>query len=996
MLLVLCSLGSVAALEQPSPPGGAPDPRPGPFRPDGYVRVSDGNTFETLIDGRRVLVGVIGIDVPPYGTPCGDAAADRLRELARGGLLLEDDPSLVLDARKRRMYRVTTTDGRLVAELLVAAGLARADGRGADAAALAATEARARQERAGCVWGGPLPAPAEGAAGARVADAAVRDAAVPSGFADEVVASGLTLPTGFAFLPDGRILVTEKGGRVQLVASGGGPPRTVLDLRSITNSYHDRGLLGIAVDPAFPSNRSFYLYYVYEHNSAVPWGPKTGRIVRYILDANDTASPASGVIILGSYVGDGCPVPPNDADCLPAEGISHQGGTLRFAPDGALFVSTGDAASFTAVDDLALRAQDLNSLAGKILRVTPGGQGLPSNPFAQGAPTTAIRSKVWARGFRNPFRMTLRPGTAMPYVGDVGWTSWEEIDLAPAGANLGWPCYEGSGVQLGYQEKPVCRALYADGASAVRGPLIAWDHALGTASALSGTFYTGTAFPPTYQGAFVYADYALGWIKSVRVDANDRLVGAPVDFASGLPGPVAVEMGPDGALYYAVIASGELRRIRYVGTYTPIQCPAGQFRAEYYGSFNETLSGAPAFQQCEAAIDYDWGYGSPGGGLFEDHFSIRWTGRFSFGADIYEFQTISDDGVRLWVDGELLIDDWRGGAANLVTAQKWLAAGEHAVVVEYYDDVSNAEIRVSWQGQSPNRPPVPTIAAPTAGLRFKVGDVVQVQGSASDPEDGPLPADRLRWDVTLQHCPGFGGACHAHPFTSFGGASGQLLVPDHGDGLYFEITLTATDLGGLSGRTTVRIDPKQIQLTLATEPPGGTVIYDGTAFPSPYTVTTVAGSRHSISVQLAAGQEFVRWSQGGPRQQDVVVGETDVTYTATLGPATTACAPRPRVAIATTPLGGGRLQVTVAPTSNPGFEAPPIRAIRFEESRQAEIEAAGLPRSAAPFSIAYPEGTTQATFVVQRTGAGAVHVGFTVTDACGGWPTFVGGGPGAF
>ena len=136
-----------------------------------------------------------------------------------------------------------------------------------------------------------------------------------------------------------------------------------------------------------------------------------------------------------------------------------------------------------------------------------------------------------------------------------------------------------------------------------------------------GTFYTGAVFPPTYQGAFFYADYASGWIKSVTVDGNNQLASVPAQFAGGISGPVQVETGPDGALWYLAIGSGELRRISFVGNYTPIQCPSGQFRAEYYNDNPSldplvyALSGAPAVQRCETAIDYDWGFGAPVSGI---------------------------------------------------------------------------------------------------------------------------------------------------------------------------------------------------------------------------------------------------------------------------------------------------------------------------------------------------------------------------------------------
>src|SRR5688572_13863953 len=255
LIFVMLSLGTVRALDQKSAePGGAPEPKAGPFRPSGFVRVIDGSTLEASIDGKRVGIGVLGIDAPAYGTACGDAARAQLQAMVGRGVVLRDVPGNVLDVRKRRMYQLSTPDGRSVAATLVAAGLARVNGAGTEAAALAAAEAKARQEKSGCVWGGAVPS--GGGAAAPGAGGFAAQAVIGTNFGEEIVVSGLSFPTGFAFLPDGRVLVIEKDGRVRLVANGAVDPTPVLDIRSNVNSYWDRGLLGIAIDPNFASNRA--------------------------------------------------------------------------------------------------------------------------------------------------------------------------------------------------------------------------------------------------------------------------------------------------------------------------------------------------------------------------------------------------------------------------------------------------------------------------------------------------------------------------------------------------------------------------------------------------------------------------------------------------------------------------------------------------------------------------------------------------------------------
>jgi hypothetical protein len=123
-------------------------------------------------------------------------------------------------------------------------------------------------------------------------------------------------------------------------------------------------------------------------------------------------------------------------------------------------------------------------------------------------------------------------------------------------------------------------------------------------------------------------------------------------------------------------------------------CPTGQFRAEYFS--NVSLSGTPLFTRCETTVNYSWGSGGPGNGVPNDNFSVRWSGRFTFPAGNRTFRTVSDDGVRLWVDGVLRIDRWTDHGPTTDTATQSLTAGEHDVRVEYYERGGGAVIQVSW------------------------------------------------------------------------------------------------------------------------------------------------------------------------------------------------------------------------------------------------------------------------------------------------------------
>ena len=252
-------------------------------------------------------------------------------------------------------------------------------------------------------------------------------ATIPTGFHEDVVASGFTMPTSIVPLPDGRILVGEKAGLIKVIKNGSVLPTPFIDLRAKVNNYSDRGFVGMAADPNFASNHIVYFFYPYENNAADPSGLKTGRLTKVVANG-DVAGPET--IILGSITVGGCIGQPAGADCIAQDWYGHAEDSIRFAADGTMFVSLGDAASWDYVDDRALRAQDIDQYNGKILHITTDGKGIATNPFWNGNPD-AVRSKVWAYGLRNPFRMTLQPGTGLPVVGDVGWNGTKKSTWPP-------------------------------------------------------------------------------------------------------------------------------------------------------------------------------------------------------------------------------------------------------------------------------------------------------------------------------------------------------------------------------------------------------------------------------------------------------------------------------------------------------------------------------------------------------------------------------------
>ena len=389
------------------------------------------------------------------------------------------------------------------------------------------------------------------------------------GFASEVIASGFDQGVAFAFTPDGsRIFVAEKRGSVKVVFEGRLLEEPFVDLSDAVNATDDRGLLGIAVHPEFPEKPYVYLAHTYDPPEtrgasggagSDGRGARVARVVRVEADAEGgfvRARQNSEVVLLGangtfSTIGRADArndyEPPSCGrrgsyveDCLPADETSHTIGALAFGPDGALYVANGDGCDFTRAQPACTRALDLDSLAGKILRLDPiTGAGLRDNPFAE-EPLTSNRSKVYQLGLRNPFRMAFDRVSGALYVGDVGWNAWEELNRGGPGANFGWPCYEGgNGVNLeqpNYRDSSRCLELGESGEPTVPA-LYAYAHEehgrVQGSAILMGDVYRGTTYPPLYRGALFYSDFNRRQLRFVSLDAQGQVASSQV-FAEGI------------------------------------------------------------------------------------------------------------------------------------------------------------------------------------------------------------------------------------------------------------------------------------------------------------------------------------------------------------------------------------------------------------------------------------------------------------------------------
>ncbi len=253
--------------------------------------------------------------------------------------------------------------------------------------------------------------------------------------------------TNFVYLPGGKILGRQQDGLrrsrddERQPDAGSSGPRCCSPGHLGWRSGSGRSRPGAGLRHAAAS---LYLLHNYcaggtvNTATGVCSGTPMARLDRFIADnpSNPSNLSFNGTLLDGLPASSSTPGVPNDN--------SHTVGTVLVAPDGTLFVGNGDASSWSQVDDSAFGAQDITSPRGKIFHINPDGTAVASNPFYTGDPNS-VQSKVFAYGFRNPFRFSLKPGTLSTlYVGDVGFNSNEEIDVAKGGENFGWPCFEGA------------------------------------------------------------------------------------------------------------------------------------------------------------------------------------------------------------------------------------------------------------------------------------------------------------------------------------------------------------------------------------------------------------------------------------------------------------------------------------------------------------------------------------------------------------------------
>jgi glucose/arabinose dehydrogenase len=724
---------------------------------------------------------------------------------------------------------------------------------------------------------------------------------LPSGFQDTTIFENLTFPTAARFAPDGRVFITEKSGIVKVFDDfNDTTPDILIDLGTNVQDYSDRGLLGLAIDPGFPLNPYIYVFYTYDFDPATPeipaprWGDTcpdppggtgSGCVVNSRLSrlqvAPDNTLVGSEVVLLEN---NWC-----------QQYSSHSVGSLVFGPEGALYVSAGDGASYENVDfgqlggtggipknpcgdppagrggietpptaeGGALRAQDIRSSGdpvtfdGSILRIDPAtGAPWPDNPLIGGDPSD---DRTIAFGLRNPFRMTHRPGTNEMWVGDVGWETWEEINrlVSPTGpvvTNFGWPCYEGMAAQGAYDgwDLNLCETLYASGP--VVAPYYTYNHAdhvdpngdacnTGSSATSGLAFYETGTYPASYEGALFFADYSRKciYIMTKGADGNPD-VATRTAFESDADYPVDLQIGPGGDLYYVDFGIGALHRITYAGANTP---PTAVAHATPTGGdvpLNVQFDGSESSDPDPGAtLFYAWDL--DGDGEYDDADIVN---------PLYTYGTIGSVTVGLRVT-----DDHGATSTDTIV----ITPGNHA--------------------------PVPAILSPVASTQWRVGDTIAFSGTGTDIEDGALPPSAMHWDILLHHCPGGLGDCHIHVMQSFDGISGGTFVaPDHEWYAYLEFRLTVTDSQLATAQASVSVQPVTVTNNFDTVPSGLSIVVGSVASATPFSRPSIVGSTTFVNATspeyLGATQyRWVSWSNAAPQNFSFVATDVPIQLVAT-------------------------------------------------------------------------------------------------------------------
>lgn len=468
-------------------------------------------------------------------------------------------------------------------------------------------------------------------------------------------------------------------------------------------------------------------------------------------------------------------------------------------------------------------AQNLNNTHGKLLRLNPDGSIPTDNPYA--ADVNLSKRKIWQYGLRNPFTFDIQPGTGKIFINDVGQDAWEEInDGTIANKNFGWPNVEGA---VTTTPNP-----YAN-------PAFAYNHGTGNVNGCAitgGCFFNPTSsnYPSKYIGKYFFMDYCGNWM-----DVMDPATGLKTErFIPSLAGsaPVAVDVAADGNLYYLTRSPAALYKIAYSGSSLPdiLQGPSSQSVASSQSAtFNVTVTGVQPF-------------------------TYRWQKN---GVDVSAATN----------------------AEYKIPAVALGDAGNYRVIISntFGSDTSAAAVLTVTPFNS--KPTVTFSTAPANNALFTGGQLFNFVATATDMQDGLLPASAFTWHFDLHH------NIHTHDgLPSTGSKNFIVTIPavGHTDiDIYYKVYVVVKDAGGLTDTAFVNLLPTLKNITLKTVPAGLTLKLDDEPVVTPNTQQSIVGIERTINIvspqtYLGKAYSFTGWSHGGLDNQTYTTANKDTIFTA--------------------------------------------------------------------------------------------------------------------
>jgi glucose/arabinose dehydrogenase len=672
---------------------------------------------------------------------------------------------------------------------------------------------------------------------------------VPAGFADEIIAR-VSQPTGLTFTPDGRMLVMEKAGKV-LAFRNEVFLGLAIDLTPQICSEWERGLVGIAVDPDFGTNRAIYLYYTHNKKGVCPLfnDPDrlpvsefpANRVSKFILGDDNKINPASEVVIL---------------DNIPSPGI-HNSGHLAFGPlDKLLYVSVGDGGctypALAPCQSGNTNARRTDILLGKILRLNRDGTFPAGNPYAgdsgvrrcgnpAGVPAGTGRcGEIFATGLRNPFRFTFQPGTQNFHINDVGTGIWEEIDKGAKGADYGFNIREGHCKNASASDCQTADGSTVDG---LTNPIFDYSHSTDCTSITGGAFVPQGLWDAPYSGSYLFGDFVCGKIFRLAPKSGGGFSMVPFVENLGSNSLVHMEFGPFGgtqALYFTLFEEGGIHRLsnRAAGDTAPTASFTATPRSSSSAPLTVTFNGAASTDPDNDDLDFHWDFG---------------------------------DGTTARTEGA-------------TTAHTYTREGAFKASLRVEDDarLSTPAHQLIEVGD----PPTAAIVSPPAADRFNINELVTLTASGTDPDE-TLAGTQFSWTLVRHH-----NNSHTHPF--LGPITGKTLKfhypePEDLDAAKdskVEAILTVTDSTGISRKVSRSLLPEKVEITIQDNRSTDLELYaNDLKYMGTGTFWSWPGYRiqlHATSPQQFSGRyyKFTSWSDGGAQTHDIVTPSAKATFTA--------------------------------------------------------------------------------------------------------------------